>query len=57
MSAVNNPSNQKKREEAAEMLKRYRATAERIPGGWRVKGPKSDLRVSDLAYLLESDLR
>lgn len=57
MSAVNSPSNQKKREEAAEMLKRCRATAERIPGGWHVKGPKSDLRVSDLAYLLESDLR
>ncbi|MGK9064370.1 hypothetical protein [Stutzerimonas chloritidismutans] len=57
MSAVNSPSNQKKREEAAEMLKRYRATAERIPGGWHVKGPRSDLRVSDLAYLLESDLR
>jgi len=57
MSAIDSPSNQKKRAEAAEMLKRYRATAERIPGGWHVKGPKSDLRVSDLAYLLESDLR
>lgn len=57
MSAVNSPSNQKKRGEAAEMLTRYRCTAERIPGGWLIKGPKSNFRVSDLAFVLESDLR
>ncbi len=57
MSAVNSPSNQKKREEAAEMLTRYRCTAERISGGWLIKGPKSNFRVSDLAFVLESDLR
>lgn len=44
-------------ETAQELLERHQCSIREVPGGYRIKGPKADLLISDLQFLYEGDLR